>query len=279
MGPGTLPARGREIRAGSRHRPSRSPRPRAPSSVVFIATGEARDETRWRIESNGHRAERPPLHLDQTVGGAVAAAPQKHSPPRRPTARASIVDCLLRIWVANLLELGRTAESVEAEARPASRCRSQLLTAPRDDDCRDQRGRAGDRPRDTARPRLPRRPRARERAPGHDCRGRGLPRTSSGGAHYDWRNSRVAERIHLDELLAAIRPAGRDRAGCARGLPGGAFDFKTKPRGSLGRLEAARGADIAALPRRCAARHGLEHGDRRRGRPRRRRRGRERVPV
>ena len=44
------------------------------------------------------------------------------------------------------------------------------------------------------------------------------------------RSGRMAE---LDRPLAAIRPADRGRAG--RGQR--AFDFKTKPRGSLGRLE------------------------------------------
>jgi adenosyl cobinamide kinase/adenosyl cobinamide phosphate guanylyltransferase len=82
------------------------------SSVVFIATGEARDEEMAdRIER--HRAERPaewqtveePLRLREALADA-------------PPGSAVIVDCL-SFWVANLLEHS-DAEAVEAEAVAAA---------------------------------------------------------------------------------------------------------------------------------------------------------------
>lgn len=81
-------------------------------SVVFIATGEARDqEMAARIDR--HRAERPaewqtieePLRLREALA-------------ETPSDSAVIVDCL-SLWVANLLEHGGP-EAVEAEAVAAA---------------------------------------------------------------------------------------------------------------------------------------------------------------
>jgi adenosylcobinamide kinase / adenosylcobinamide-phosphate guanylyltransferase len=82
------------------------------ASVVFIATGEARDEE-MADRIGRHRAERPaewqtveePLRLRE----ALAAVPEDST---------VIVDCL-SLWVANLLEHG-DAEAVEAEAGAAA---------------------------------------------------------------------------------------------------------------------------------------------------------------
>jgi adenosylcobinamide kinase/adenosylcobinamide-phosphate guanylyltransferase len=82
--------------------------------VVFIATGEARDEEMAaRIER--HRRERPghwttveePLHLCEALGSAQPGA-------------CLVVDCLT-LWVANLVEAERTDEEIEAEATEAAR--------------------------------------------------------------------------------------------------------------------------------------------------------------
>jgi adenosylcobinamide kinase/adenosylcobinamide-phosphate guanylyltransferase len=87
---------------------------RSGQPVVFVATGEARDEEMTeRIER--HRAERPaswetveePLELERVL----AALP--------PQATA-VVDCL-SLWVSNLLEAGRDLEA-EPAAEAAARC-------------------------------------------------------------------------------------------------------------------------------------------------------------
>ena len=86
--------------------------------VVFVATGEARDEEMAeRIER--HRRERPaawtiveePVNLREAIEAAS------------PTA-CVIVDCL-SLWVSNLLEAGWTDEAVEAEAQKAARAAAE----------------------------------------------------------------------------------------------------------------------------------------------------------
>jgi adenosyl cobinamide kinase/adenosyl cobinamide phosphate guanylyltransferase len=82
--------------------------------VVFVATGEARDEEMAaRIER--HRRERPghwetveePLALRAVLGSADPAA-------------CLVVDCLT-LWVANLVEAGRADDEIEVEATEAAR--------------------------------------------------------------------------------------------------------------------------------------------------------------
>ena len=82
--------------------------------VVFLATGEAGDEEMAaRIER--HRRERPdhwetveePVALRQALESADPGA-------------CLVVDCLT-LWVANLVEAGRTDDEIEAEATEAAR--------------------------------------------------------------------------------------------------------------------------------------------------------------
>src|SRR5436309_77556 len=75
--------------------------------VVFVATGEARDDE-MTARIGAHRAERPPewmtieepLRLDAAVEAAPADA-------------CVVVDCL-SLWVANLMERGEVADYVPA---------------------------------------------------------------------------------------------------------------------------------------------------------------------
>jgi adenosylcobinamide kinase / adenosylcobinamide-phosphate guanylyltransferase len=80
------------------------------AQVVFVATGEARDDEMYqRIER--HRAERPPgwqtveepLELERALGNV-------------DPAHTVLVDCL-SLWVANLLERGDEAADLLAAAR------------------------------------------------------------------------------------------------------------------------------------------------------------------
>jgi adenosylcobinamide kinase/adenosylcobinamide-phosphate guanylyltransferase len=86
--------------------------------VVFIATGEARDEDMAaRIER--HRGERPghwatveePLALREAVESADSSA-------------YLVVDCLT-LWVANLVDAGRTDDEIEVEATQAARAAAE----------------------------------------------------------------------------------------------------------------------------------------------------------
>ena len=86
---------------------------RAGEPVTMLATGEARDaEMADRIAL--HRAERPAgwttLEEPVQLRRALAAL---------PAGSTALVDCL-SLWVANLLEAGRPAESIEAEAGAAA---------------------------------------------------------------------------------------------------------------------------------------------------------------
>jgi adenosylcobinamide kinase / adenosylcobinamide-phosphate guanylyltransferase len=86
--------------------------------VVFVATGEARDEEMAaRIER--HRRERPG-HWD-TVEEPLALREALESADR---AACLVIDCLT-LWVANLVEAGRTDEEIEAEAREAARAAAE----------------------------------------------------------------------------------------------------------------------------------------------------------
>jgi adenosyl cobinamide kinase/adenosyl cobinamide phosphate guanylyltransferase len=77
--------------------------------VVFVATGEARDDEMVERVIR-HQAERPehwvtaevPVRLDAAIGGA-------------PRDACLVVDCL-SLWVSNLFELGHTATEIEDEA-------------------------------------------------------------------------------------------------------------------------------------------------------------------
>ena len=78
--------------------------------VVFVATGQARDEEMAdRIAR--HRAERPPTWetVEEPLELPAACA-------RIPPGRAVVVDCLA-LWVANLLERGDDEEATLALAR------------------------------------------------------------------------------------------------------------------------------------------------------------------
>jgi adenosyl cobinamide kinase/adenosyl cobinamide phosphate guanylyltransferase len=81
--------------------------------VVFLATAEARDaDMAERVER--HRRERPveweTLEAPLDLADALARAPGE---------AFVIVDCLT-LWVSNLLEAGRSADTVEQAAREAA---------------------------------------------------------------------------------------------------------------------------------------------------------------
>jgi adenosylcobinamide kinase / adenosylcobinamide-phosphate guanylyltransferase len=85
----------------------------AGAPVVFVATGEARDdEMSERIRR--HRDDRPAgwVTVEEPVElrSALAAVPESST---------AIVDCLT-LWVSNLMERGRSDEDVESLARGAS---------------------------------------------------------------------------------------------------------------------------------------------------------------
>jgi adenosyl cobinamide kinase/adenosyl cobinamide phosphate guanylyltransferase len=82
--------------------------------VVFVATGEARDEEMTeRIER--HRTERPAgwrvLEEQIALRQAIESA---------PPGACVVVDCL-SLWASNLLEAGWADEAVEAEAEKTAR--------------------------------------------------------------------------------------------------------------------------------------------------------------
>jgi adenosylcobinamide kinase/adenosylcobinamide-phosphate guanylyltransferase len=82
--------------------------------VVFVATGEARDEEMAaRIEQ--HRRERPGHWTTVEEPLALRAALESADP-----GAYLIVDCLT-LWVANLAEAGRSDEEIEVEATEAAR--------------------------------------------------------------------------------------------------------------------------------------------------------------
>jgi adenosylcobinamide kinase / adenosylcobinamide-phosphate guanylyltransferase len=84
------------------------------ADVVFIATGEGRDEEMAaRIEL--HRRERP-SHWD-TVEEPLALREALESADR---GACLVVDCLT-LWVANLVEAGHTDDEIETEAAEAAR--------------------------------------------------------------------------------------------------------------------------------------------------------------
>ena len=81
--------------------------------VVFIATGEARDdEMAARIEQ--HRSERPrdwdTIEAPVGLGDALLKVPDD---------AVAIVDCLT-LWVSNLMELGETDADIEGKAAVAA---------------------------------------------------------------------------------------------------------------------------------------------------------------
>ena len=154
---------------------------------------------RWRsgssgIAPSGRPGGRRSRSRSSCAGRSRAVAPDE----------AVVVDCL-SLWVANLIEVAWSDDAIEEAApwRRGGRGRSAGT-----DDRRLERGRAGHRARDAARPALPRRARARQRAVG----GRGRPRACSSSPG--------------DRLSSNVSDAAR-----------AALDAKTKPRGSLGRLE------------------------------------------
>ncbi|HEX5762749.1 MAG TPA: bifunctional adenosylcobinamide kinase/adenosylcobinamide-phosphate guanylyltransferase [Solirubrobacterales bacterium] len=85
----------------------------AGAPVVFIATGEARDEEMERRITR-HRAERDPswptVEAPLDLGAAIAAA---------APAACVIVDCL-SLWVANLLQRGLGEEELVERAEAAA---------------------------------------------------------------------------------------------------------------------------------------------------------------
>jgi adenosylcobinamide kinase/adenosylcobinamide-phosphate guanylyltransferase len=86
----------------------------AAAEVVFIATGEARDdEMAARIEQ--HRRERPGQWTTVEAPLALRDALESADP-----GACLIVDCLT-LWVSNLVEAGRTDEEIEAQATEAVR--------------------------------------------------------------------------------------------------------------------------------------------------------------
>jgi adenosylcobinamide kinase/adenosylcobinamide-phosphate guanylyltransferase len=86
--------------------------------VVFVATGEARDEEMaTRIER--HRRERPG-HW-KTVEETLALREAVES---ADSGACLVVDCLT-LWVANLVEAGRTDDEIEAEATEVARAAAE----------------------------------------------------------------------------------------------------------------------------------------------------------
>jgi len=82
--------------------------------VVFVATGEARDEEMAaRIEQ--HRRERPGHWQTVEEPLALRAAVESADP-----GACLVVDCLT-LWVANLVEAGRADDEIEREATEAAR--------------------------------------------------------------------------------------------------------------------------------------------------------------
>jgi adenosylcobinamide kinase / adenosylcobinamide-phosphate guanylyltransferase len=84
------------------------------ADIVFLATGEARDEEMGaRIER--HRRERPD-HWE-TVEEPVAL---RESIESADPGACLVVECLT-LWVANVVEAGRTDDEIEAETTAAAR--------------------------------------------------------------------------------------------------------------------------------------------------------------
>jgi adenosyl cobinamide kinase/adenosyl cobinamide phosphate guanylyltransferase len=82
--------------------------------VVFLATGEARDEEmEGRIER--HRRERPGHWETVEEPIALREAVESTDP-----GACVVVDCLT-LWVANLVEAGRTDDEIEGEATATAR--------------------------------------------------------------------------------------------------------------------------------------------------------------
>ena len=86
--------------------------------VVFIATGEARDEEMaTRIER--HRSERPTEWETIEAPAALSDALLKV-----PVNAVAIVDCLT-LWVSNLMELGDSDTEIEHKATLAAQLASE----------------------------------------------------------------------------------------------------------------------------------------------------------
>ncbi len=188
--------------------------------VVVIATAEARDdEMASRIRD--HRAARPaewstieaPLGLLDAVRDARDDG-------------FVLLDCLT-LWVSNALEAGATEEAIEGEAHALSEL---LAAASRGVGRGQQRGRPRHRAGERARQVVPGRARAGERrvrgARGSRLLRRRRPRDPA-------RRGRARVSLLLDATIAAIEPRTRSVAERTRRL----LDAKTKPPGSLGRLE------------------------------------------
>ena len=224
----------------------------------MIATAEARDgEMLERIAA--HRAERPAAW--RTVEEPVALAARSRG---LAADEFAIVDCL-SLWVSNLLERSDAAAIERSRPRrpaAAAAARRRLRRGL-------ERGRHGHRAGERARPLLPRRARPRERDLG---RGRRTKRCSpSRDAYCAW-SARERASWSARSRRSAEPDAAVGRAVQAR------LDLKTKPRGSLGGLERLA-VRIASIQRTPSPALGTPVDRRVRGRPRRRRRGRERVPV
>jgi adenosyl cobinamide kinase/adenosyl cobinamide phosphate guanylyltransferase len=90
--------------------------------VVFVATGEARDDEMTERIAH-HRAERPPEW--QTVEEPVRL---RDAIEASPAECCVVVDCL-SLWVANLLERGDDAESLASTAARAAASRGGATIA------------------------------------------------------------------------------------------------------------------------------------------------------
>lgn len=82
--------------------------------VVFVATGEGRDEE-MAVRIERHRRERPG-HWETVEEPLALAAVLESS----DGGACLVVDCLT-LWVANLVEAGRTDDEIEVEATDAAR--------------------------------------------------------------------------------------------------------------------------------------------------------------